>query len=147
MWKNNTQGSWAKPFLCEMETLFAVIEDEARGDLEQLCRPSVYPKTWSVITEVLLTDLGLTCSSKSSRSEIAQSLWAICSSGFLINELLFTTARHSLSCSWLCSLCNLQSDLHLLFPKRMLTCVFWPSEMISLSSLWNKEGNASVRDI
>lgn len=147
MWKNKRQSRWVKPFLCELETLLTVIEDGARGDLDQLCRWSLYPKTWSVITEVLLTDLGLTCSSKSPRSEIAKPLWAIRSSGFLINELLFATARHSLNCSWLCHLCNLQSDLHLLFPKRMLTCGFWPSEMISLSSLWNEEGNASVRDI
>lgn len=37
---------------------FAVIEDGARWDLEQPCRPP-YPKTWSLVTEVLLADLGL----------------------------------------------------------------------------------------
>lgn len=44
-----------------METLITVIEDGARGKLDQLCRH--YPNTWVVISEVLLTDLGLTCSS------------------------------------------------------------------------------------
>lgn len=52
------QGRWAKPFLHEMETLLAVMEDGTRRDVEQLCRPP-YPKTCSFVTEVLLTDLGL----------------------------------------------------------------------------------------
>lgn len=52
------QGRWAKPFLHEMETLLAVTEDGARRDVEQPCR-APYHKTWSVVTEVLLTDLGL----------------------------------------------------------------------------------------
>lgn len=53
----------------EMEILLAVIEDGARGDFEQLCRLSLYSKTQSAITEVLLTDLGLTCPSKSPRRD------------------------------------------------------------------------------
>lgn len=77
-----------------METLIAVAEDGARRKLDQLCRH--YPKTWAVIPEVLLTDLGLTCSSNLRDLRlIAQLLLTICCSGFLISELPFTIARHS----------------------------------------------------
>lgn len=42
-----------------METLLAVKEGGARGELDQLCRLSLYANTWVFISEVLLADLGI----------------------------------------------------------------------------------------
>lgn len=92
------QSRWAKTFLFEKETLLVVIEDGAGRDVQQLCRPP-YLKNWSVVTEVLLSDLGLA---------LLQNLQALRLHLFCgqfawwfpgINELLFTAGRHSFSCS------------------------------------------------
>lgn len=138
------QGRWAKPFLHEMETLLAVMEDGARRDVEQLCR-APYPKTWSFVTEVLLTDLGL---------ELLQNLQALrlhsCYGQFV--QVVSWYKWAALYSRW--TFLELQLTISYVICSHIYTfsflntcwCVgfgyFWPSENISLSALWNEKGNA-----